>query len=65
MEKVRYFHRNPVRRGLVESPEQWQWSSFRAYAFGETRPVRVNDWTVLKMKIGERTTFTSAKPKTA
>ena len=63
MEKVRYIHRNPVRRGLVESAEQWQWSSFRAYTFGETGPVRVNDWTVLKMKIRERTTFTSPKPK--
>ena len=65
VEKVRYIHRNPVRRGLVESPEQWRWSSFRAYAFGEAGPVRVNDWTVLKMKIRERTTFTSEKPKTA
>ena len=63
VEKLRYIHRNPVRRGLVENPEQWGWSSFRAYAFGETRPVRVNDWTVHKMKIRERTTFTSAKPK--
>jgi REP-associated tyrosine transposase len=51
IEKVRYIHRNPVRRGLVEKPEQWRWSSFCAYANGETGPVRVNDWTVLKMKI--------------
>jgi REP element-mobilizing transposase RayT len=29
----------------------WRWSSFRAYAFGETGPVVVNDWSVLKMKI--------------
>ena len=65
VEKLRYIHRNPVRRGLVESPEQWRWSSFRAYAFGEAGPVRVNDWTVLKMKIRERTTFTSTKPKIA
>jgi putative transposase len=65
VEKVRYIHRNPVRRGLVESPEHWQWSSFRAYAFGEARPVRVNDWTVLKMKTRERETFTSENPKTA
>ncbi len=50
MEKVRYIHRNPVRRGLVESPEQWRWSSFRAYAYGEQGPVKVNDWTVLKLK---------------
>ena len=32
VEKLRYIHRNPVKRGLVESPEQWAWSSFRAYA---------------------------------
>ena len=34
-------HRNPVKRGLVERPEQWAWSSFRAYLYGETEPVRV------------------------
>jgi putative transposase len=62
--KVRYIHRNPVRRGLVESPEQWQWSSFRAYACGEAGPARVNDETVLKMKIRERITFMSGNPRT-
>src|SRR5437667_9428780 len=31
IEKLRYMHRNPVQRGLVESPEQWRWSSFRWY----------------------------------
>jgi putative transposase len=51
VEKLRYIHRNPVRRGLVEKPEQWRWSSFRDYAYGESGPVRVNDWTVLKMKV--------------
>ena len=51
VEKVRYIHRNPVRRRLVEKPEQWQWSSFRAYAYGEAGVVRVNDWTVLRVKI--------------
>ena len=29
VEKLRYIHRNPVRRGLVEKPEAWKWSSFR------------------------------------
>jgi putative transposase len=24
----RYMHRNPVKRGLVTSPERWRWSSF-------------------------------------
>jgi len=27
--EVRYIHRNPVARGLVESPEHWPWSSVR------------------------------------
>src|SRR6185437_14000253 len=37
-EKLRYMHRNPVKRGLIESPEQWKWSSFRFYAFRESGP---------------------------
>jgi putative transposase len=41
IEKLRYMHRNPVKRGLVERPEHWEWSSFRSYLFGETGPVRV------------------------
>jgi putative transposase len=43
VEKLRYMHRNPVKRGLVEKPEQWQWSSFRHYANGQlarTSPIR-------------------------
>jgi len=31
IEKLRYIHRNPVRRGLVKNPEDWQWSSYRHY----------------------------------
>ena len=34
VEKLRYIHRNPVKRGLV-SPEHWPWSSFRWYCYGE------------------------------
>jgi putative transposase len=51
VEKLRYIHRNPVKRGMVTAPELWRWSSYRAYAFGEPGPVVVNDWQVLKMKI--------------
>ena len=36
VEKLRYMHRNPVKRGLVLEPEQWEWSSSRHYAFGES-----------------------------
>jgi putative transposase len=37
IEKLRYMHRNPVKRGLVEAPEHWAWSSFRSYAYGGSR----------------------------
>jgi putative transposase len=29
---IDYIHANPVRRGLVERPEDWEWSSARFYA---------------------------------
>ncbi len=41
VEKLRYIHRNPVTRGLVKSPEQWIWSSFREYSIGERGPVKI------------------------
>jgi putative transposase len=41
IEKLRYMHRNPVNRGLVEMPEDYPWSSFRRYALGEMGPVTV------------------------
>ena len=51
IEKLRYIHRNPVTRGLVASPEQWRWSSFRWYLYGEVGPVRINDTNIMMMKI--------------
>ena len=42
VEKLRYMHRNPVKRGLVASPEQWRWSSYRFYLLDEAGPVSVN-----------------------
>jgi hypothetical protein len=50
-EKLRYIHRNPVKRGLVAAPEQWRWSSFRWYLCGEVGPVRINDTDILVMRI--------------
>ena len=29
VEKLRYMHRDPVKRGLVQEPEHWLWSSFQ------------------------------------
>jgi putative transposase len=45
-EKLRYIHRNPVRRGLVQSPEEWAWSSFRHYHSGAEGIVKIEShWT--------------------
>lgn len=43
VEKLRYIHRNPVQRGLVLKPEDWLWSSFRHYAYGEPGQVLVDE----------------------
>ena len=51
IEKLGYIHRNPVERGLVASPEQWRWSSFRWYWCGEPGPVRINDTDILVMTV--------------
>lgn len=42
-DKLLYMHHNPVKRGLVERPEDWRWSSYRYYAFGEKGPVKINE----------------------
>ena len=38
LEVVRYTLLNPVRAGLVDTPEKWRWSSYRATIAGETAP---------------------------
>jgi putative transposase len=46
VEKLRYMHRNPVKRGLVAKPEDWPWSSFRHYATGCKGTVEIEShWT--------------------
>jgi hypothetical protein len=48
-EKLRYLHRNPVARGLVEKPEDWRWSSFRHYATGVEGMIEIESfWTAWK-----------------
>jgi hypothetical protein len=37
---------NPVKRGLVNEPEEWPWSSFRHYATGVAGTVEIERfWT--------------------
>jgi putative transposase len=51
VEKLRYMHRNPVKRGLVALPELWRWSSYRFYLLGEPGPINVNvGWTEISFR---------------
>jgi putative transposase len=49
VEKLRYIHRNPVKRGLCERPQDWEWSSFRHYATGYEGRIEIeSEWTARK-----------------
>ena len=44
--KLKYIHRNPVKRGLCANPMEWPWSSFRHYATAEAGIVEIeSEWT--------------------
>ena len=46
VEKLRYTHRNLVKSGLCERPQDWEWSSFRHHATGcEGRVAIESEWT--------------------
>jgi putative transposase len=54
VEKLRYIHRNPVRRGLVEKPEDWPWSSFVHYARGTMGTVEIeSEWTARRREMNK------------
>jgi putative transposase len=42
IEKLRYMHWNPVKRGLVDRREDWEWSSYRFYAEGIAGAVQID-----------------------
>ncbi len=45
--KLEYIHNNPVKAGLVEEAEEWEFSSARSYAFGDHRIIDVaTNWTM-------------------
>jgi putative transposase len=47
VEKLDYIHFNPVKRGLVETMEQWPWSSYQSYATGTSGLVHLAmEWTM-------------------
>ncbi len=71
VEKLRYIHRNPVKAGLCERPEDWEWSSFRHYATGcEGRVEIESEWTARKReraagKLGPAIELPHSSQKTA
>ena len=52
--QLRYIHRNPVKRGLCAKPEDWPWSSFRAWARGEAGVVKVESDMAATRREAER-----------
>ena len=40
-EKLNYLHENPVRKGFVEKPEYWKYSSARNWVYGDHEVFRV------------------------
>lgn len=41
-EKLCYLHHNPVRRGLAAKPEDWPWSSAKAWLTGVDEPLKID-----------------------
>jgi putative transposase len=51
VEKLRYIHRNPLKNGLCQRPEDWKWSSFRHDATGCEGPAEIeSEWTARKQE---------------
>jgi len=60
IEKLRYIHRNPVVRGLVEAAEDWAYSSFSHYATGIVGTVEIeSEWTATRR---DRLTLSTQNP---
>jgi putative transposase len=64
-EKVRYIHRNPVTRGLVEAPELYPWSSYNHYATGQAGTVEIeSEWVANRRARAAAETHSSQKTRT-
>jgi hypothetical protein len=46
----RYIHRNPVEAGLVETPEQWEFSSYREYVGNHSGTLPKTDWLASRFR---------------
>jgi len=50
LEKINYCHYNPVKRNLVESPDQYQWSSFNWYQGIREVPLEIDEYESVIVK---------------
>jgi len=46
IQKAQYIHYNPVRRGLVEMPEHWLYSSSRNYLLNDHSVIQIDEMLV-------------------
>ena len=45
-EVIHYIHRNPAKRGLVQHPDDYPWSSYTHHLTGSPGPIEIeSDWT--------------------
>lgn len=42
LDKIKYCHNNPVRRGLVQAPQNWEWSSCNWYLGKREVPLQMD-----------------------
>ncbi len=49
-EKISYIHNNPVRRSLVERPEDWRWSSFAAVQNETNSLIKIDRESILTLQ---------------
>ena len=42
VEKLHYMHMNPLKRGLVDHPKDWPWSSFLFYSNSQKALIRID-----------------------
>jgi putative transposase len=62
IEKLKYIHRNPVKRGLVTNPAEWKWSSFHHYLTGETGTVEIESFWTAGSREGVSVLTTGTRP---
>lgn len=43
IQKIEYIHYNPVRRGLVDAPEHWRYSSYRNYHLNDHSLIQIDE----------------------